>query len=144
VNLGRGLRRDFNIASNKRVRFVLRPSGELNAHDTAVLRLLLNADPLEVVDASWIAPKGTPTALTPLGELFLPLEGLIDVAAERARLDKEIAQAKDQLAKVRAKLSDPNFAGKVPPAVLEEHQQREINWADKLAQLQRMREALEE
>jgi valyl-tRNA synthetase len=143
VNLGRGLRRDFNIASSKRVRFVLRPSSELNPHDTAVLRLLLNADPLDVVDASWVAPKGTPTALTPLGELFLPLEGLIDVAAERARLDKEIAKAEDELAKVRTKLSDPNFAGKVPPAVLEEHQQREINWADKLAQLQRMREALE-
>jgi valyl-tRNA synthetase len=89
------------------------------------------------------APKGTPTALTPLGELFLPLEGLIDVAAERARLDKEIAKVETELAKVRAKLSDPNFAGKVPSAVLEDHRQREINWADKLAQLQRMREALE-
>ena len=65
------------------------------------------------------------------------------IAAERARLDKEIANAENELAKVRAKLSDPNFAGKVPPTVLEEHQQREINWADKLAQLQRMREALE-
>jgi valyl-tRNA synthetase len=38
VNLGRGLRRDFNIASSKRVRFVLRPSCELKPHDTAVLR----------------------------------------------------------------------------------------------------------
>ena len=33
--------------------------------------------------------KGTPAALTPLGELFLPLEGLIDVEAEKERLRSE-------------------------------------------------------
>ncbi|MEI9892699.1 MAG: hypothetical protein WDN28_01980 [Chthoniobacter sp.] len=49
-----------------------------------MLRILLNADPLDVL-ADYAAPKGTPVALTPLGELFLPLEGLIDVGAERTR-----------------------------------------------------------
>ena len=43
---------------------------------------------------------------------------------------------------MRAKLANPAFAGKVPPAVLAEHQQREAAWAEKLAQLSRMREAL--
>jgi hypothetical protein len=45
---------------------------------------------------------------------------------------------------VRAKLANPNFAGKVPPAVLADHQQRETAWAEKLAQLTRMLEALGE
>jgi valyl-tRNA synthetase len=143
VNLGRGLRRDFNIASNKRVRFVLR-AAELSAHDRAVLALLLNAEPLDLADAAWAAPKGTPTAITPLGELFLPLEGLIDAAAERTRLTKELIKVEDELAKVRAKLANPAFAEKVPPAVLEEHRQREAAWADKHAQLQRMLAALGE
>ena len=49
----------------------------------------------------------------------------------------------DELAKVRAKLSNPGFTGKVPPAVLEDHKQREATWADKLAQFQKMRDALE-
>ena len=80
--------------------------------------------------------------LTPLGELFLPLEGLVDVAAERERLGKEVAKVEAELAKVRAKLADPNFSAKVPAAVLEEHRQREATWAEKLAQLQKMREAL--
>jgi valyl-tRNA synthetase len=141
VNLGRGLRRDFNIASSKRVRFVLKPSSELTAHDTEVLRILLNAEPFEV-SADFIPAKGTPVALTPLGELFLPLEGLIDVAAERERLAKELAKVEQELTKVRAKLADPNFAGKVPAKVLDEHRQREKDWADKHAQLMKMREAL--
>jgi valyl-tRNA synthetase len=141
VNLGRGLRRDFNIASNKRVRFVLRPHAPLAPHDIEVLRILLNADPLEV-PAEYAASKGTPVALTPLGDLFLPLEGLIDVAAERERLAKEITKVEQELAKVRAKLADPNFAGKVPAKVLDEHRQRENDWAEKHAQLVKMREAL--
>ena len=141
VNLGRGLRRDFNIASSKRVRFVLKPTATLADHETAVLQLLLNAEPLEV-NAAFSPAKGTPVALTPLGELFLPLDGLIDVAAERERIGKEIAKADDELAKVRAKLADPNFAGKVPAKVLEDHQTRERDWAEKHAQLTKMREAL--
>ena len=141
VNLGRGLRRDFNIASSKRVRFVLKPTATLADHETAVLQLLLNAEPLEV-NAAFAPAKGTPVALTPLGELFLPLDGLIDVAAERERIGKEIAKADDELAKVRTKLADPNFAGKVPAKVLEDHQTRERDWAEKHAQLTKMREAL--
>ncbi len=141
VNLGRGLRRDFNIASSKRVRFVMKPTAILPAHEIEVLRILLSAEPFDVLD-QYDPPKGTPAALTPLGDLFLPLEGLIDVEAERARLKKESAKVEDELAKVRAKLANPSFAGKVPPAVLEEHRQREAAWAEKLAQLAKMSEAL--
>jgi len=142
VNAGRGLRRDFNIGSSKRVRFVLRGYASLSSHDHAVLQLLLGADPLELVAAEWQAPKGTPVALTPLGELLLPLEGLIDATAERERLSKEIAKVEQELVKVRAKLADTNFAAKVPASVLAEHRDREESWAQKLTHLQRMREAL--
>ena len=141
VNRSRSLRRDFNIASNKRVRFVLKPNAELPAHEAAVLQILLNAEPFEV-DAAYAPSKGTPAALTPLGELFLPLDGLIDVTAERERIGKEIAKVESELEKVRAKLADENFAAKVPAKVLEDHRQREIDWSEKHTQLVKMRDAL--
>jgi len=141
VTAGRRLRRDFNVASNKRVRFVLNPVAALSAHDAAVLKILLNAEPLDV-DASFAPAPGMPTASTPLGTLHLPLEGLIDLDAERDRLTKEIAKVADELAKVRAKLSNPAFAGKVPAAVLEEHRSREASWAGKLTDLEARRAAL--
>ncbi len=144
VNAGRGLRRDFNIANHKRVRFVLRPNAPVAAPEAEVIKLLLNAESLEMVEQGWAPPKGTPATLTPLGELFLPLEGLIDASAERERLKKETAKVEQELAKVRAKLADANFAQKVPPAVLEEHRQREAGWAEKLDHLRRMQEALAE
>lgn len=127
VNLGRGLKSTFNL--NKKVNFVFRPNQAIAEHDLQVLKNLLNAQELEVVDAAWVAPKGTPVAVTPLGELFLPLEGLIDVAAETARLKKEIGKVEQELTKVRAKLADENFANKVPAKVLDEHRQRESDWS---------------
>ena len=39
-----------------------------------------------------------------MGELFLPLEGLVDVAAETARLKKELEKAEAEIAKVEQKL----------------------------------------
>jgi valyl-tRNA synthetase len=142
VNLGRGLKSGANIASNKKVKFYLKPSAELPPHELEVVKILLNAEALEV-DAAYAAPKGTPAVLTPFGELFLPLEGLVDVAAERERVQKEIAKVEVELEKVRTKLADEKFTAKVPAKVLEDHRQRETDWSAKLGQLQKMLEALQ-
>ena len=139
VNLGRGLKSTFNI--NKKVRFVLKPNQELPDHEIEVLRILLNAEPLDV-DATFAPTQGTPSALTPLGTLFLPLDGLIDVEAERARIGKELAKAESELEKVTAKLADEKFTSKVPQKVLDEHQQRKTDWQEKLAKLNEMMAAL--
>jgi valyl-tRNA synthetase len=141
VIAGRRLRRDFKIASNKRVAFVLVSSRQLRGEEAAVIRLLLNAERLELPE-KYEAPKGTPSALTPLGELYLPLEGLIDIAAERARLSKEIVKVEAELATVRKKLANENFVTNAPAAVVEEHRGREKNFAEQLEQLERMRESL--
>jgi valyl-tRNA synthetase len=101
---------------------------------TKAARASCNAEPLEV-DSAFQPKKGTPAALTPLGELFLPLDGLIDVEAETARVGKEIAKVESELEKVTAKLADTNFTSKVPQKVLDEHQQRKTDWEEKLAKL---------
>ncbi|MEO7932401.1 MAG: valine--tRNA ligase [Chthoniobacterales bacterium] len=141
VLAGRNLRSTYNIPSNKRVRFVLQPAEAIDAHDAEVLKILLNAEVLDI-SPDYAAPQGTPTNLTPLGHLYLPLEGLVDVAAERERLGKEISKVSDELAKVRAKLANPGFADKVPAAVLDEHRQREATWQEKLSQLEKMQSSL--
>ncbi len=142
VGAGRVLRRDFNIASNKRVPFVFQPSSPIAPHDAEVIRILLNAETLESVDAAWTPSKGTPTALTPLGKLYLPLTGLVDVEAERDRLGKEITKIEQELVKVRAKLSSETFVSGAPAAVVEEHRKRESDWQSKLAEIRRVADAL--
>ncbi|MDZ4289924.1 MAG: class I tRNA ligase family protein, partial [Prosthecobacter sp.] len=139
VFLGGGLKSTFILKN--RVSFVLKPNQELAAHEIEVLRILLNAEPLDV-DASFTPGKGTPVAITPLGELFLPLEGLIDLEAERGRLTKELTKIDSELDKVSAKLADESFTAKVPAKVLDEHRQREADWKEKKAKVVEMLAAL--
>ena len=142
VTLGRGLRRDCKIDPAKKVKFVLRPAGELPAAEADVLKILLNAESL-VLDRAFTPPKGTPMAANSLGELFLPLEGLVDVGAERNRLTKELDKIRQEIGKVEAKLAKPAFTQKVPAAVLAEHQQRLLDWQAKERQVAASLENLE-
>ena len=56
--------------------------------------------------------------------VVLPLEGLIDLAAERARLAKELARAKAEGAKVAMKLDNADFVARAKPEVVEENRDR--------------------
>jgi len=131
VSLGRGLRRDLKLDPAKKLKFVLRPAGDLAAAEVEVLRLLLNAETVEVVGASWAPDKGTPSAGNPLGELFLPTAGVVDHGAERVRLTKELEKIRSEIEKVQAKLANPAFTEKVPAKVLDEHKQRLLDWQAK-------------
>jgi valyl-tRNA synthetase len=141
VSEGRNLRRAGNIQAAKKVKYVFKPTQHLTPYDAEVIKLLLNAEALEV-NADYQPPKGTPAVQSPMGELFLPLEGHIDPAAEKVRLTKEIEKIKSEIAKVEQKLANPNFAQKVPPAVLTEHHQRHADWQAKLAHTHSLLDAL--
>jgi len=94
------------------------------------------------IDAAYEAPKGTPVSLTPVGEIYLPLEGLIDVDAERARISKEIESTTREVAKCEGKLGNASFVDRAPPEVVEQEKARLAEWKAKLAQLQEMLAAL--
>jgi len=142
VTEGRNLRRERNIASNKKVKFIFKPATGVPSHDIKVLQLLLNAEQLEVVAPDYQPPKGTPAVRAQLGELYLPMEGLADPAAERARLERERDKYKSEVEKVEAKLNSPAFVQKAPPNVLLEHQKRLADWQAKLQQIERALETL--
>ena len=142
VGLGRNLRREMKLDPAKKLKFILKPAGDLAAAEVEVLKILLNAEAVEVVAANWSPVKGTPSAANALGEIFLPLEGLIDVGAEKTRLTKEKEKIAGEIVKVEQKLANPNFSQKVPAAVLQEHQQRLADWKAKLAHIQASLDAL--
>ncbi len=140
VTLGRNLKAEFNL-STKRVTFQFRPEGTLPAHELEVLRLLLGAEKIDYITAA--PAKGTPAVRNALGELFLPLAGLVDFAAERARLGKELEKIAAEIPKVQEKLNNPGFTQKVPAAVLAEHRQRLADWQTKEQQVRTALAALE-
>jgi valyl-tRNA synthetase len=138
VGLGRNLRRELKLDPAKKLKFILKPAGELAATEIEVLKLLLNAESVQVVAREWSPDKGTPSAGNTLGELHLPLTGLIDIASERARLTKDLEKIQAELAKVQEKLANPSFTQKVPAKVLDEHRQRLADWQAKETQTQTM------
>ena len=70
----------------------------------------------------------------------LPLKGVIDLAAERARLAKEMAKAEAEIARVDAKLSNANFVARAPEEVVEEEKEKR---EEALARKAKIAEALE-
>jgi valyl-tRNA synthetase len=57
-------------------------------------------------------------------EVFLPLAGLVDIAAEQARLQAALAEAEKERARVEGKLANANFVQKAPPEIVEKERQR--------------------
>jgi valyl-tRNA synthetase len=65
-------------------------------------------------------PGQCASLVTPEFELYVSLQGLIDPAAESARLQKQLAEKRKQLAAAEAKLGNENFVKNAPPEVVEQ------------------------
>jgi valyl-tRNA synthetase len=130
VTKGRNLRAEARIAANKRVKFILKPAQDLPPNDLEVIKLLLNAEILEI-NPDYAPGKGVSSVKAEMGELYLPTEGLVDNAAELVRQTKELEKIIAEIAKVEQKLANPNFTQKVPPEVLAEHRKRLEDWIAK-------------
>jgi len=65
----------------------------------------------------------------------LPLKGVIDLAAERARLAKEMQKAQADIARVDAKLSNTNFVARAPEEVVEEEKEKRAEAAARQAKI---------
>ena len=128
----RVLRAEFKVPSNTECVIHLARHADFAGLDLFVFRTLAKAS--EVVEVGAEGPsKKMPHTLTPLGEVYLELE--IDVAAERTRLQGEIAKVEAEIAKVEAKLGDASFVQGAPPQVIESFQKRGDDWRAKKAKL---------
>jgi valyl-tRNA synthetase len=137
----RNLKAEYNLGSRKDVKFVVKGAIGWLSEETKVLALLAGAAEI-ILDSGYEAPKGTPAALTPVGEVYLPMEGLIDVEAERIRISKEIEKIKIEVKKCEGKLGNASFVDRAPPEVVEQEKARLVEWNAKLAQLGEMLGAL--
>jgi len=138
VQAGRNLRSESKLASNKKIRFILRANDKSISGQIPTLSRLLNAEEV-TLDPKHKATAGTPLAVTPLGEIFLAIAAA-DQLRERERLDKEIAKIEAESRTVEAKLQSAPFVERAPAAVVEEHRRR-LN--DLIAQLTKLKQARE-
>ena len=133
VIAGRNLRTIGNIPFAKKVDYILKPAGELDSYEVEVIQSLLNAESLKV-ERNHAPRKGTPAALSALGELYLPLDGLIDVESEKVRLETQLEKISKEIEKASAKLDNPKFTERAPEDVLQEAKDRLAEWKQKEGQ----------
>ncbi|MFL0736784.1 MAG: class I tRNA ligase family protein, partial [Prochlorococcus sp.] len=107
------------------VRFVTGRSelAELLEQGKSDITALTRAESVDVMTADQAAAAPVAKALAAVsGELqvLLPIEGLVDLDALKARLEKDIAKAEKEIKGLAGRLANPNFAGKAPPEVVAE------------------------
>jgi valyl-tRNA synthetase len=92
------------------------------------------------ISAASAAPVGSVQLLVRGEVAALPLKGVIDICAERARLEKEMAKAEADVARSEAKLNNPKFVERAAEEVVEEEREKR---EEALARKAKIAEALE-
>ena len=141
VEAGRNLRAEARVPSNQKAKFVLRFHEAWAKEEMATIARLLNAESLQI-DRNQTVPERSSVAATKLGELFLVV-GDTDQAAERERLDREVAKLEADLKATEAKLGNQSFIERAPKEVVEEHRRRRDDFNARLTQLRKARESLD-
>ncbi len=133
ASAARNLRATYNLAANKKLPWLFRPSSASAAEETSVLAILIHAEAVAFHEGE--PPRGSAVAITDIGGLFLPLQGLIDPLAERNRIEAEIVKVEKEIAKVATKLASETFVANAPAEVVEEHHKRQKDWQTRLGDL---------
>ncbi len=98
---------------------------------------------IEAVETAATAPPGSVLLVVRGETAALPLAGVVDLAEEKARLDKEIDKVKGEIGKVAAKLGNDDFLARAPEDVVAEHEQRRETFEERLGKLVHARERLQ-
>ncbi|AZQ09466.1 valine--tRNA ligase [Shewanella khirikhana] len=118
----RNIRAELNIAPSKPLSALLRGvSDEDKARieaNQAFFATLAKLESMTILAEGEAAPMAT-TQLIGEMELLIPMAGLIDVAAEMARIDKQLEKLTGEVARIEGKLSNQGFVAKAPAEVIE-------------------------
>ncbi|UIT41355.1 valine--tRNA ligase [Xylella fastidiosa] len=145
VSALRRIRSTLNVPPSRRISLLLQGGQEVDrrriTHFAIALHFLLKLEHIDWLSATTAAPPSA-TAIVGSLKLLVPLEGLIDVDAERARLDKEIKRVESEIDKSNGKLSNAVFVQNAPTAVVEQERSRLREWTTQLNGLRERRTTL--
>jgi valyl-tRNA synthetase len=132
----RSVRAEMNVPPSATAPLVVVGANEttrkrLATHDQAVRRLARVSE----VRFEEAAPKGAAQIVVGEATACLPLGTLIDLSAERARLEKAIDKAKAEAARIQGKLSNEKFVANAKPEVVEAERERAAELEQQLASL---------
>jgi len=121
----RSVRSEMNVPAAAMVELsvsgaAFKTAARLQAHDVVIRRLAR----VESINLAHVPLKGAVQIVVGEATLSLPLGGIVDLDAERARLGRELDKISKEIAKIDAKLGNEQFIAKAPEAVVEEQRER--------------------
>jgi len=136
----RTIRGEMSIPPSKEISIVMtageaHPPEEIRRYEGYMMRLA-RVTSLSITE-SGLQPPLSATAVVEGEEIFVPLEGVIDLDLERNRLRREIDRVTGMLNGVAAKLANPEFTGKAPPEVVGKEREKHAAFEANLAKLSR-------
>jgi valyl-tRNA synthetase len=136
----RSVRAEMNVPPSAKIALVLKDASaesqarlQRNLDSAMTLARLASAHPSDTL------PAGSAQFVLGEATVALPLGDVIDFAKERARLEKELKKAQDEIARFDAKLGNEQFVSRAPEDVLTEQREKR---ADAAALAERLGEAL--
>ena len=141
----RNIRGEMNIAPSLKLKATLAvPDDDLQAtleKGRVYITNLANLEGLTIIGEA-TAPKGAATAVAGPVHVYVFLAGVIDIAGEEGRLQKEIARVGKDLAFVSRKLANPEFLAKAAETVVRKEQEKARGFGEKQAALEAARNRL--
>jgi len=142
----RNLRTEMNCPPSKQVQVILFGADQEIAFlrsQEPYLRALARADSVEY-QTSGERPKGAATAIVRATEIYLPLDGMVNLREERERLLKEIPKLERELARVQNKLDNRAFLVNAKEEVVEKEKGKLQEFEEKLQTLRRSLQRIQE
>ena len=134
----RNVRGEMNIPPDKKASVVFKTSDQgitaIIKRETVHIQALARVETV-TIDPAYEPDNTDASAVLRDVEIYIPLKGLIDVEKEKARLAKEIAKVQEDFDRVEKKLSNENFIGKAPEAVIEKEKQKKDEFSEILSKL---------
>jgi valyl-tRNA synthetase len=129
----RNIRGEMNIPPGKKINLIIK-SSEVSNHQIDYIKKLAKVDETSV-GADVEKPKASASAIVKNIELYVPLEGLIDLDKERERLEKEIKRIEGSLIGIEKKLANEKFVNNAPQEVIEKEKTKQKDWTENLNKL---------
>jgi len=125
VTAVRNIRGEMRIAPGAALTATVRPgpgAAELFAANSALIDALARVR--LTVDPGATRPRSSALAVLGGSELYVELAGVVDPAAERQRIEKEITKVAERIEFAKAKLAKPDFAERAPAEIVAKERER--------------------
>ncbi len=141
IRVARMLRADCGLSPGLKVKYIVKPVGESQAgrleSDRVSLAALLRAEEIRI-DRGYEPERATPSRVSRLGTVYLPIEGLLDIEAEITRLTRQLEKVTDDLQRVTRKLENMDFLERAPREVVAAQESRKHELLEKSDKIKKL------